>query len=115
MDQIAECAAGCPASLILCGHTHIPRAVQLNDGRLIVNPGSVGVPAYASDLPWPHSMEAGTPHARYAILDKRNPGWQVEFFQVEYDWAAASHLAAARNRPDWAIALVTGRVDTAKP
>jgi len=34
-----------PASLVLCGHTHMPRVVQLG-GVLIVNPGSIGMPAY---------------------------------------------------------------------
>lgn len=31
------------ASLVLCGHTHIPRVVRTKAGQLVVNPGSVGV------------------------------------------------------------------------
>ena len=52
------------ARLTLCGHTHLPGQVRLADGRLIVNPGSAGLPAYTDDSPYPHSMQAGTPHAR---------------------------------------------------
>ena len=60
---------GITQSLILCAHTHIARAVRLRDGRLIVNPGSVGSPGYRDNHPFPHVIEAGTPDARYAILE----------------------------------------------
>jgi predicted phosphodiesterase len=46
--------------LFLCGHTHVPRTVELG-GRLIVNPGSVGLQAYADNAPVPHVMETGSP------------------------------------------------------
>lgn len=49
-DEIVRRAGDEPASLILCGHTHIPRTAKLDDGRLIVNPGSVGLQAYTDDL-----------------------------------------------------------------
>ncbi len=52
-----------PARLVLCGHTHMPRLAQLG-GVLVVNPGSVGMPAYTDDNPMPHAIESGTPHAR---------------------------------------------------
>ncbi|EOW6434492.1 metallophosphoesterase family protein [Cronobacter turicensis] len=55
-------------SLILCGHTHIPRSVEISSTCLIVNPGSVGLQAYDDEHPFFHKMEAGSPHARYAIL-----------------------------------------------
>ncbi len=35
----------------------------------MVNPGSVGGPGYSYNLPYPHVIEAGTPDARYAILE----------------------------------------------
>jgi len=46
--------------VFLCGHTHVPRAVRLRDGRLIVNPGAVGV-----------QFNHGSPDARYAIVERR--------------------------------------------
>ncbi|MCD2486535.1 metallophosphoesterase family protein, partial [Staphylococcus aureus] len=45
-DEAARLAGNTPASLIVCGHTHCPRVMQLDDGRLIVNPGSTGLQAY---------------------------------------------------------------------
>jgi putative phosphoesterase len=96
------------AKLVLCGHSHIPRAVSIGDGIHIVNPGSVGLPAYNDDRPIPHHMEAGSPHARYALLDRTTTGWRIGFAAVEYDWDAASEDAGRADRPDWAHALATG-------
>ena len=33
-------------TLLACGHSHVARTVRLESGLLIVNPGSVGLPAY---------------------------------------------------------------------
>ncbi|MCG7367469.1 metallophosphatase family protein [Pantoea sp. ACRSH] len=97
-------------SLILCGHTHIPRKMRLADGRLIVNPGSVGLQAYDDDTPCAHVMESGSPHARYAIVEQHNGLWNAELRAVEYDWESAALVASANNRPDWLNALRTGRM-----
>ena len=94
-------------ALLLCGHTHIPRAISV-DQTLIVNPGSVGLQAYDDDEPVRHYMEVGSPHARYALLDRSGSGWRVSFIAVEYNWNAASREAVAGNRPDWGCALATG-------
>jgi predicted phosphodiesterase len=96
--------------LLLCGHTHLPGSMRLDGGPLIVNPGSVGWPAYDDDQPHPHTMEAGTPHARYALADDRTGRWEVTFREVAYDWEQAAGLAAACGRDDVAFALRTGRV-----
>jgi predicted phosphodiesterase len=99
-----------PERGVLCGHSHLQRHLDLGDGRMVVNPGSVGLPAYAHDQPYPHRVESGSPHARYAVLsDDRAGGWSVELRQVDYDWAAAARRADAAGRPDWARALRTGR------
>jgi putative phosphoesterase len=103
-------AAGLSASLILCGHTHIPRIVRLRDGRLVVNPGSVGCPGYADDTPVYHLMQAGTPDACYAILEREARGWSVTFRYVPYDHAAMAEMARRNGRPEWASALATGWV-----
>ena len=97
-------------SLILCGHTHIPRKLRLADGRLIVNPGSVGLQAYDDDTPYAHAMESGSPHARYAIVEQHNGLWKAELKAVEYDWESAALVALSNNRPDWLNALRTGRM-----
>jgi predicted phosphodiesterase len=106
---IRRLLGGTPHTLFACGHTHLPRTVWLDAGRLIVNPGSVGLPAYRSDQPWPHAMEAGSPHARYAVVTRAEADWQVEHIALPYDYAAASRAAAANGRPDWAERLLTGR------
>jgi predicted phosphodiesterase len=59
---------GVNQQMILCGHSHIPRIVYLSAGKLIANPGSVGLPEYEDDLPHKHAIEAGSPHARYSII-----------------------------------------------
>ena len=100
--------AGTP--LLLCGHTHLQRSLRLGTGALVLNPGSVGWPAYDDDHPHPHVMEAGTPHARYAIAVRTDGRWAGEFRAVEYDWDGAAAIAEANERPDVARALRTGRV-----
>ncbi len=61
--------------VILCGHSHVPRTVALPHGKLIVNPGSVGLPAYTMETPAHYMMESGSPHARYALLHQTQQGW----------------------------------------
>lgn len=100
------------AALILCGHTHVARSHRRPHGQLIVNPGSVGLPAYDDDRPWPHVMESGTPHARYAIAERNADGrWSADLIAVDYDWDRAARTAEARGRADWAVALRTGRME----
>jgi len=100
--------AGFP--LTLCGHTHLPRAVKLHGGRMIANPGSVGLPAYEDDLPSYHVVETGTPHARYLIAERTEAGWSVELHAVEYEFERAALKAERAGRPTWAYALRKGRV-----
>ncbi len=95
--------------LYLCGHTHLARTRRLPDGSLVVNPGSVGWPAFADDSPYPHVIESGQPHAHYAILERSGGGWMVDQAVAEYDFEAAARLAERHARPDIARALRTGR------
>jgi predicted phosphodiesterase len=91
---------------VLCGHTHIQRMVRLTSGQTIVNPGSVGLPAYNDDVPVRHVMESFSPHARYAIIE----GSAVSFVHVEYDWNSAAIRARELGREDWARGIATGRM-----
>ena len=109
--EIEALAAGVDFPLILCGHSHLPRAVRLSDGRLIVNPGSVGCPAYDDDRPYPHKAETGHPLASYAVLEKVEAGWTAQWRTVAYDHRAAAAVAAAAGRGDWASGLATGWID----
>lgn len=94
--------------VVLCGHDHVPCTFGLPGGKLIINPGSVGLPAYTDYLPFPHAMETHIPHARYSIIYKTEKGWQVENIAVPYDWESAVKAARKNNHPDWARWLKTG-------
>lgn len=103
------------ASLIICGHTHVPRIVQVNspdDGHTItiVNAGSVGLPGYDDIHPYKHWIETGSPHARYALMEKTAHGWSVQLRSVAYDFEPMAKLAEQRNRADWALPLRRGRM-----
>ena len=103
------------ASLIVCGHTHVPRVVSVASPEgghpiTIVNPGSLGLPAYDDDHPFKHHIETGSPHARYAMAEQTASGWHIELRCTMYDFESMAVLAESRQRPDWAIALRTGRM-----
>jgi predicted phosphodiesterase len=94
--------------IALCGHSHQPRIVRLPSGMLVINPGSVGCPAYEDDRP-PHVSETGSPHARYAMITTREASPpEIDLIAVEYDWESAAEIAARNGRPSWAHALRTG-------
>ncbi len=102
---VAARLAGRFERLTLCGHSHKARLLWLADGRIVANPGSVGLPAYADPLPHWHAMEAGSPRACYAMVENA----AVDLIEVDYDFAAAAAKARAEGRDDWAFALATGR------
>jgi predicted phosphodiesterase len=123
MAEVAErLGQGDPArraSLILCGHTHVPRVVHLPpalagegvpSGITIVNAGSVGLPGYDDLHPHKHWIETGSPHARYALVRRSGLGWLAELRCVPYDFEPMARLALVRGRPDWAQPLRTGRM-----
>ncbi len=98
------------ARLVLCGHTHIPRVVQVGNVT-VVNPGSIGMPAYTDSIPVPHAIETGAPHARYAIVTRAPGGlWSADLRAVAYDWEGAAKQAWANGRPGVAHWTSTGRV-----
>lgn len=96
--------------IILCGHTHIPRCVELSTGQTIINPGSVGLQAYMDDEPTQHSMENYTAKASYVILEKNlKKEWNISFHRVNYDVQSAVKRAKEQNREDWVRYLASGR------
>ncbi|EGB15122.1 metallophosphoesterase [Pseudodesulfovibrio mercurii] len=102
-DLLPE-ARGC--SLVLAGHSHHAGLAVAGDVT-VVNPGSVGLPAYDDDDP-PHVMASGSPRAAYAVLRRTGGGWDAEFVEVDYDWESAARLARENGRGDWARWLSTG-------
>lgn len=111
IQEVEAEASGINASLILCGHTHLPRVVRLRDGRLVVNPGSVGCPGYDGPKPVYHKVQTGTPDACYAILERSPQRWSVTFRYVPYDHMSMAELARTNGLPVWASALATGWIE----
>jgi len=97
-------AKGC--TLVLAGHSHHAGLAKAG-GITVVNPGSVGLPAYDDDEP-PHVMASGSPRAAYAVVSRTAEGWDAEFVEVDYDWESAARLARENGREDWARWLSTG-------
>lgn len=90
-------AEGLDHPVILCGHTHIARMVRLRDGRLVVNPGAVGL-----------QINHGSPDARYAIVERRGGVWSASLRAVPYDSAGSAAQAAANSFDNWSEALTSG-------
>lgn len=97
------------APVVCCGHTHLPVSLRLGDGRLVLNPGSVGLQAFRETRDVPCIVEAGTPDARYAVLTRAGDAWHAALHTVAYDFEAMARLAERHDAPDWAHALRTGR------
>ncbi|OLP56864.1 hypothetical protein BJF92_12410 [Rhizobium rhizosphaerae] len=111
LPEVAASLEGITARVVLSAHSHCPRLLRLDDSRFVLNPGSVGCPAYQDDTPYPHRMETGHPLASYAVIDwTAGRDLDVAFRHVAYDHLAASAHAARHGRPDWAEALRTGRI-----
>lgn len=115
--EIAKRLGHTTATLVACGHSHVPRVLQTASGQTIVNPGSVGLPAYDDTQPTPHVMETGSPHARYAIAERlppangKNGSWAITLHAIPYEpyeHESMAQLAERNGRPDWAHALRTG-------
>jgi putative phosphoesterase len=108
-NEITTLLAGQKTELVCCGHTHTARAITLNNGQTIINPGSVGLPAYTDNEPVVHSMESFSNHASYSIVEKINGKWHIQNVKVPYNFELAVKESKNRNRTDWAHFLTTGR------
>lgn len=102
-------AAGMAARVVLCGHSHRTGMVQVPGGPLVVNPGSLGLPGFRISREPAHRQEAGTPHARYAVLHLDGDSVQVEMLAIAYDWEAAARRAEEVGFNDaWPHVIRTG-------
>jgi putative phosphoesterase len=106
--DLAAATTAAPGKVVLCGHTHIARLYRLPHGKFVANPGSVGLPGYEWDVPTGHTIEAGSPHARYLVVDRSGDTWHFAFRAIAYDWDKAAASAMRHGREDWARPLATG-------
>jgi diadenosine tetraphosphatase ApaH/serine/threonine PP2A family protein phosphatase len=58
--EIAERVGSVASRIVLCAHSHLPSAVAVGE-KMIINPGSVGLPAYEDSSPPAHLSESGSP------------------------------------------------------
>ncbi|MFF4290008.1 metallophosphoesterase family protein [Streptomyces sp. NPDC001633] len=99
-ERWAEVLAELPDTVrtVVCGHTHMPY-VRLTHGRLVVNPGSVGMPY-------------GRAGAHWALLGPGGGAVTLRHTPFDYD-AACARIARDSGFPsaaDWADTYVRSRV-----
>ncbi|MCL6605477.1 MAG: metallophosphatase family protein [Paenibacillus sp.] len=118
IEQLTEELQSINQQIIFCGHSHVYHSMSLPEGKLVVNPGSVGLPAYQDEEPFPHTMESGTPYASYCICRRdliEEESWNIEHILVKYDWNEAAAQAEQNGRLDYAHPIRTGKVAPNSP
>ena len=108
-EEIDDLSDNIKQKIIVCGHSHVPRIVETNK-RIVINPGSVGLPAYINDLPITHKMENFNSHARYSILTFTKKSVNIDQIAISYDYEEAARMAEKNKRNDWAKWIRTGRI-----
>jgi predicted phosphodiesterase len=83
------------ATVMVGGHTHI-QMLRQHRGRLLVNPGSVG-------MPFERFVSGGPPtvlaHAEYALVEFRGDGVSVDLRRLELDRAQLADAAKQWDSP----------------
>jgi putative phosphoesterase len=107
-EELTRLFAGAAADVFAGGHTHIQLARRLG-ARLLVNPGSVGLPLHAAGPGDPRA--AGEPHVPrfgdYALIEAE-AALAVELRRVPIDSAALERVSHGSGMPDpdwWAAGL----------
>jgi predicted phosphodiesterase len=87
--------SGHDAMIVASGHTHI-QMLRQHRGRLLVNPGSVG-------LPFREHVAGAVPsvmaHAEYAIVDASRSQLSVELHRIELDRRALREALSSSDLP----------------
>lgn len=101
LERWAEAFAGLDARVrtVVCGHTHMP-FVRLVDRRLVVNPGSIGMPY-------------GRPGGHWALL--RDGDVSLRRVEIDTDAAVAAVIdgSAYPDRAEWADEYIRARASDA--
>ncbi|MBS7566135.1 metallophosphoesterase family protein [Mucilaginibacter sp. Bleaf8] len=109
-DVLVEKTKHIQERIILCGHSHVNRVIYLSNGKIILNPGSVGLPAYLGTGEHRFAMESMTPHAKYAIVQVDGESMNIEQVHCTYNWQQASASAKANGSEKWSQFLLHGRM-----
>jgi predicted phosphodiesterase len=105
--QVVERVGAVTSRFVLCAHSHIPGSAAVGD-MTIINPGSVGLPAYEDPTLPAHVSESGSPLARYALLRLTDGRGSFEHIAIPYDHHAAARRAEENQNPAWAHFLASG-------
>lgn len=99
--ELDEVFAGCEATVLAGGHTHV-QMVRRHRKRLIVNPGSVGLPY--DQNPWSGEVDQAevrlAPWAEYALLTCDGGSLGVELRRVPVDVSAVRQTLLGSGWPD---------------
>ena len=85
LATVEEMVTDTDASIIVCGHTHIPCGFQTNTKKTVINVGSVGRP-FTEDT-----------KCCYLILDINNGEVEIEHKLVRYDKEKSAEILSKRN------------------
>lgn len=112
-EELIGKAAQIKERVILCGHSHVNRVIYLSNDKIILNPGSVGLPAYLGTGAYRFAMESMTPHAKYAVVTAGGNEISIEQVLCHYNWHKASAAARKNGNEKWAQFLLHGRLPKA--
>ena len=109
LAEVEALLDGIDAPLILCGHSHTPRLVELPGGRRVLNPGSVGLQAFRDAGPPAWAIGTGSPHARYVAAAPRGRALAAGAARRRLPVGRGGRQRReAAGRADWAGPLATG-------
>jgi putative phosphoesterase len=94
-EQLDAWLDGYDATVMAGGHTHV-QMLRQHDGRLLLNPGSVGLPFRAFVNGGPPVV---LPHAEYAVVETRGRDVAVALRRVELDGARLRDQTRAWREP----------------
>jgi putative phosphoesterase len=97
-EQWAKRLEHVDADVICVGHTHLPFVLEVN-GKLVINPGSAGLP------------RDGNPKAAYAVLEGR----RVELKRIEYPVEDTINVIQQSSLPDVAKKFLADVYRTGEP
>jgi predicted phosphodiesterase len=106
VDELARLFTGLDNRFLAGGHTHIQMMRQY-DGRLVINPGSVG-------SPFKTAFESGIrpvllPWAEYGIIEYKDDVMSVDLRRVPFDMTVFTKILKESDMPsrDWRLEMYT--------
>jgi hypothetical protein len=98
-DELAVMLQGADAAILAGGHTHHQMLRRFRD-RVIINPGSVGLPVEEGEEP---GAERNPPWAEYALLEVREGALDISLRRMPVDLERLASSARDSGMPhaDW--------------